>query len=100
MPSPVQIADIRSRSVSKQAQHWSPKLRTIPRGVRLSLGNPSPRFRASNTDVKNEKLVSTKSAHAPGAPLASSALPGVSATNEEPARRNNPRVSKDVRGRE
>src|SRR5947207_193581 len=62
MPSPTQTADMRRRSVSKQAQQPIPRFRIIPRGVRLSAGNPWPSFRASNTEEKNGKLVSTKSA--------------------------------------
>src|SRR5437867_13436266 len=62
MPWPTQTADMRRRSVSKQAQQSLPRFRMIPRGVRLSAGNSWPSFRASNTEEKNGKLVSTKSA--------------------------------------
>src|SRR5881396_1880832 len=62
MPWPTQRADMRRRSVSKQAQQSFPKFRMIPRGVRLSAGNSWPGFRASSTEEKNGKLVSTKSA--------------------------------------
>src|SRR6266487_1603757 len=61
-PWPTQTADRRRRSVSKQAQQSFPRFRMIPRGVRLSAGNSWPSFRASNTEEKNGKLVSTKSA--------------------------------------
>src|SRR6058998_2589961 len=64
MPWPTQTADIRRRSVSKQAQQSSPRFRMIPRGVRLSAVNSWPSFRASNTEEKNGKLVSTNSAQA------------------------------------
>ena len=95
-PLPLQIAEMRNRSVSKQAQHPFPKFKRIPRGVRLLLGKPSPSFRASNTDEKNGKLVSTKSAHEACAGMASGALPGSSAANEEPEKRNQARPSKEV----
>src|SRR5256885_15857275 len=62
MPWPTQTADMRRRSVSKQAQQSLPRFRMIPRGVRLTAGNSWPSFRASNTEEKNGKLVSTKSA--------------------------------------
>src|SRR5947207_11343615 len=62
MPWPTQTADMRRRSVSKQAQQSLPRFSMIPRGVRLSPGNSGPSFRASNTEEKNGKLVSTKSA--------------------------------------
>src|SRR2546422_1839522 len=62
MPRPTQTADIRRRSVSKQAQQSLPGFRMIPRGVRLSAGESWASFRASNTEEKNGKLVSTKSA--------------------------------------
>ncbi|MBN12710.1 MAG: hypothetical protein CMI17_06875 [Opitutaceae bacterium] len=35
----------------------------IPRGVRLSLGNPGPAFRTSRMEEKNGKSGSTHSAH-------------------------------------
>src|SRR4051812_25929056 len=57
------MAETRSKSGSKQAQHSFPRFRTIPRGVRLSAGNPFPSFRPSRTDEKNGKFVSTKSPH-------------------------------------
>src|SRR6266566_3510644 len=61
-PLPVHIADIRSRSVSKHAQHSWPKFRIMPRGVRLSAGSPRPVVRASSTEEKNGKSASTNSA--------------------------------------
>src|SRR5947208_7861092 len=62
MPWPTQTADIRSRSMSKQAQHSLPRFRMFPRGVRLSAGKSRPNLRPYNTEEKNGKLVSTKSA--------------------------------------
>jgi hypothetical protein len=61
---PDQMAAIRSKSVSKQAQHPFPKFRTIPRGVRLFPGQPGPAARASSAEEKNGLFVSTKSARA------------------------------------
>ena len=60
---PVQMADTRSRSVSKLAQHPLPRFKTSPRGVRLLADHPLPSIRASSADEKNGKFVSTKSAH-------------------------------------
>src|SRR6267378_1062580 len=57
-PGPVQMADMRSRSVSKHAQQSFPRLSTIPRGVRLF--EETSEFRASSTVEKNGKFVSTK----------------------------------------
>src|SRR2546425_6495272 len=87
------MADIRSRSMAKQAQQSFPRFRTIPRGVRLSAGKPSPSFRASSTEEKKGKLVSTKSAHlaCPGA--ASGAIPAGSAAKAAMAARNQARAN-------
>src|SRR5258708_37614213 len=82
------MADIRSRSMSKQAQQSFPRFRTIPRGVRLSVGNPSPSFRASSTEEKKGKLVSTKSAHFASPAAASGAVPAGFAANSAIDARN------------
>src|SRR6266581_3040042 len=87
------MADIRSRSMSKQAQQSFPRFRTIPRGVRLSAGNPSPSFRASSTEEKKGKLVSTKSAHAACPGAASGAIPAGSAAKAAMAASNQARAS-------
>src|SRR3954463_8761293 len=62
-PLPTQSADIRNRSVSKQAQQSFPRLRMMPRGVRLLDANASPFCRASSTEEKNGKSGSTKLRH-------------------------------------
>src|SRR5437870_8497116 len=90
MPRPTQTADMRRRSVSKQAQQSSPKFRMIPRGVRLSAGNSWPSFRASNTEEKNGKLVSTKSAQA----ACSGGFADGSAAGDIMADTNNPMAKK------
>src|SRR5437016_1150590 len=65
-PLPSQITDMRSNSVSKQAQQPLLRFRIMPRGVRLSAGQSVPRLRASKTEEKNGKFDSTKGAHVPG----------------------------------
>src|ERR1043166_335749 len=62
MPRPTQMADIRKRSVSKQAQQSLPRFNMIPRGVRLSAAQSPPGFRVSRAEEKKGKFVSTKSA--------------------------------------
>ena len=91
MPRPTQTADIRRRSVSKQAQQSLPGFRMIPRGVRLSAGKSWASFRASNTEEKNGKLVSTKSAQIGCFPARSVE---VSAAGDTMADTNNPNANK------
>src|SRR5436853_7934314 len=62
IPAPSQIADIRNRSTSKQAQQPLLRFRIRPRGVRLLVGQAGPRLRASSTEEKKGKLDSTKGA--------------------------------------
>src|SRR6266540_478072 len=96
MPGPTQTADMRRRSVSKQAQQSLPRFRMIPRGVRLSGGNSWPSFRASNTEEKNGKLVSTKSAQvACGGGFADD-----SAAGDMKADTDNPTAKKHTRARD
>src|SRR4051794_3251394 len=61
-PLPVQIAESRSNSVSKQVQQSLPKFKISPRGVRLFVGKSLPNWRASRTEEKKGKSRSTKSA--------------------------------------
>src|SRR6266568_4602876 len=75
-PFPSQMTDIRSNSVSKQAQQSFPGFRISPRGVRLFVGQPSPKSRASSTEEKNGKSGSTNSAQVAGPGLASTAPAG------------------------
>src|SRR6266516_4717986 len=89
-PWPTQTADMRRRSVSKQAQQSLPRFRMIPRGVRLSAGNSWPSFRASNTEEKNGKLVSTKSAQG-------ACGGGFAAAGDLMADTNNPTAKKHTR---
>src|SRR4051794_21195722 len=56
IPSPCQMPDMRSNSVSKQAQQSFPRFRRIPRGVRLFVGQPFPSFVASSEELKNGKF--------------------------------------------
>src|SRR2546426_697838 len=91
MPRPTQTAAIRRRSVSKQAQQSLPGFRMIPRGVRLSAGESWASFRASNTEEKNGKLVSTKSAQIGCFPARSV---DVSAAGDTVAETNKPRANK------
>ena len=82
---------MRRSSVSKQAQQSVPGFRMIPRGVRLSEGNSRPSFRASNTEEKNGKLVSTKSAQAAcsgGFTVGSAAGDVMTDTNNPPAKKH------------
>src|SRR6266516_6427004 len=95
-PWPTQTADMRRRSVSKQAQQSLPRFRIIPRGVRLSAGNSWPSFRASNTEEKNGKLVSTKSAQVD----CSGGSADGSAAGDRVAETNNPTAKKLTRARD
>ena len=61
---PLQIAETRSRSVSKQAHLPRPRFRMSPRGVRLLSGEATPETRASNTEEKKGKVGSTHGAQA------------------------------------
>src|SRR6266550_742659 len=70
-PCPSQMTDIRSNSVSKQAQQSFPGFRIKPRGVRLFVGQPAPNSRASSTEEKNGKSGSTNSAQSADPGLAS-----------------------------
>src|SRR5258708_3554816 len=63
-PWPCQITAMRNNSVSKHAQQPLLKLRTSPRGVRLSAGQPAPKLRASRTEEKKGKPGSTNEDHA------------------------------------
>src|SRR5216117_3811394 len=92
MPWPTQTADRRRRSVSKQAQQSFPKSSTIPRGVRLLADNSGPCFRASSTEEKNGKLVSTKSAQA----ARSEGSADGSAAGEMMTDNNNPTTTKQT----
>src|ERR1051326_3177177 len=108
-PSPDQMADMRSKSTSKHAQHRWPRFRMKPRGVRLLTGQPAPRLRASSTDEKNGKFVSTKLAHGEGrrlvSPLSSALAPASFSSWAEVTklfntrRKTEPRVVADVRRR-
>src|SRR6185503_5447355 len=68
-PLPSHTSDIRSNSVSKQAQQSLPRFRMRPLGVRLFAGQSFPSSRASRTDEKKGKPGSTKSAQAVGSAL-------------------------------
>src|SRR5439155_4102173 len=88
-PLPVHIAAIRSRSVSKQAQHSCPKFRIMPRGVRLLVGSPLPALRASRTEEKNGKSASTTLLHMARSCSLPLALPEGSAAEATMANRDN-----------
>ena len=65
-PSPSQMADMRSSSVSKHTQQLLLKFKINPRGVRLFVGQMLPRLRASRTEEKNGKLGSINGAQLVG----------------------------------